>query len=214
MHRKSSCRWNVLARNCACASPASAKSCTRTVYGGLSFLLLDVDGQEHLRVDVASHRKITGSWKRNGYHFPGRLFCRVIIDPIGIDVDLVNEFVLIAESQGIACSNCDLVGMEAAIHLDNCVRLRQGAVRNGGSQNQACHRAANALHRVTTSRCIGARRASRRFCVRNGTPASSIPFCRSSTSALKSWSVRWRPLCASCMVRPLYSHGPPATTQS
>ena len=56
---------------------------------------------------------------------------------------------------------------------------------------------------LTMSRCIGASRASNRFCVENGMPCASIEVCSTSTSALKSplaMSMSW---CASFIGMPV-----------
>lgn len=60
-----------------------------------------------------------------------------------------------------------------------------------------------AVQRSTTSRCIGASLASKRFCDAKGTCSARIAACKFSTSAVMS--ARWMPmsLCAARMSRPV-----------
>lgn len=63
--------------------------------------------------------------------------------------------------------------------------------------------AANSIYRtVTTSLCIGASRASIRFCTPNGMPLASMLTCSTSTKALKSALVMSMSACTSFIGTP------------
>src|SRR3989344_4641465 len=67
---------------------------------------------------------------------------------------------------------------------------------------------------VITSRCMGANKASRRFCCANGMPWASMALCSTSTRALKWPLVMSMSAWADFMSAPSYLQGPPLGWQA
>ena len=89
----------------------------------------------------------------------GRALVAIEVEIIPIDVDLMDELVIVGESQRFAAIDRDVSGPERAALLNDGMRV----IRKGGDGCQQKQKDQKFLHFDTTWRCIGARRARKRF---------------------------------------------------
>src|SRR5947209_4816321 len=82
-------------------------------FGGL----LDRDGEQHLWMDLAADIEAPGDRKRNVHVPAGLLLAGIEGEGGGADVDVVEEFVRIAEADDVAVLDGDLVDGEGAPDL-------------------------------------------------------------------------------------------------
>jgi hypothetical protein len=83
--------------------------------------LLDPDGQQHLRMDMAAHRERPRPRKINLDRLARRLLRGVERHVSRIDIDLMEEFVLVGKQNSVAPSDRDRGCCEVAAFLDDSV---------------------------------------------------------------------------------------------
>src|SRR5579862_4813325 len=130
-----------------------------------------MDDEKHLGVDMAAHLKSSGSREFHHDILAGLLFVGVEVQDVRLDVDLMDEFVLIGEGERIALGNGHLARMKGPALLDD--RMAVIGERHASDEQDRDQGEDRVSHLVTTSCCIGARRARKRFWVAKGTPALS-----------------------------------------
>jgi hypothetical protein len=91
-------------------------------------------GQQHFRVDVAADLERARLRKSHVDCLPGCLLCGVEAHRIRIDVDLVQEFIVVAERDRVAALNRNLAPRERAVLLRD---LQRGGKCRGRNQAEA-----------------------------------------------------------------------------
>ncbi|HEY3637066.1 MAG TPA: hypothetical protein VGK90_02860, partial [Rhizomicrobium sp.] len=85
--------------------------------------LFDVDGQQHLWMDVAAYRESPGIRKRDMENGAGLLLLGIIIEIFAVDINLMDKLILIAEIERGSRPDGDFIGVKGAAILDDRIRI-------------------------------------------------------------------------------------------
>src|SRR5205823_647008 len=120
---------------------------------------LNVNGQQHFGMNMATDRKFTRAREINLNGLARSLFARVECHTGGVDVDLMEEFVLVREKNAVAATERNLIRRESAALLRNRVsRCRKQRRRSAKHHDNGAATPPPAQKAVPHGGCAGGER--------------------------------------------------------